>query len=128
MIGYVMLGTNALKKSVEFYDTVLSTLDIIRVSLDDYSASYAPKSQRLNIELYITKPYDGNAATFGNGTMVALEVRSKSQVDLFHVTAVRSGGVNEGDPGHRPSENDPYYAYVRDLDGNKLCVYSNEKD
>ena len=128
MIGYVMLGTNHLQETVKFYDKVLEPLGMIRVYLNDYSAAYAPKSQRSHIELYITKPFDGNDATIGNGSMVAFEVEKKSQVDLFHINALQSGGTNEGYPGHRPSGNDPYYAYARDPDGNKLCAYSNEQD
>ena len=128
MIGYVMVGTNHLQEAVKFYDKVMETLGLIRVSLDDYSAGYATKHQRSHIEFYITKPFDGNVATIGNGSMIALEVESKSQVDLFHATALQSGGFNEGNPGHRPTENDPYYAYTRDLDGNKICAYSNEQD
>ena len=128
MIGYVMVGTNHLKEAVKFYDTVMEPLGIIRVSLNECSAAYAAKNQRSQIELYITKPFDGNVATIGNGSMVAFEVENKSQVDLFHITALQSGGINEGYPGHRPSGNDPYYAYARDPDGNKLCAYSNEQD
>ena len=128
MVGYVMLGTNHLRKAVKFYDKVMQTLDIKRVSFDDYSAGYASKIQQTQIEFYITKPFDGNIATAGNGTMIAFEVRSKSQVNLFHTTALQHGGFNEGNPGHRPTKNDPYYAYARDLDGNKICAYSNQKD
>ena len=74
MIGYVMLGTNHLQEAVKFYDEVMEPLSTIRVSLNDYSAAYAPKSQRSHIELYITQPFDRNDATIGNGSMVAFEV------------------------------------------------------
>ena len=37
------------------------------------------------------------------------------------------GGKNEGLPGIRPSGGDVYYAYVRDLDGNKICAYTNSE-
>ena len=33
---------------------------------------------------------------------------------------VKNGGINEGSPLIRLGD---YYAYIRDLDGNKICAY-----
>ena len=33
---------------------------------------------------------------------------------------LKNGGTNEGLPGIRSGD---YYAYIRDLDGNKICAY-----
>ena len=41
----------------------------------------------------------------------------------FHQLGITNGGQNEGDPGTHPTKNDPYYAYLRDLDVNKFCAY-----
>ena len=69
----------------------------------------------------MTQPFDGNAATVGNGVMVALECESKEQVDKVYQKAIELGGKCEGPVGDR---SDNFYAgYFRDPDGNKLNAY-----
>jgi predicted lactoylglutathione lyase len=71
--------------------------------------------------LAVTKPFDGNPATVGNGVMVALQARSKDAVDALHEKALELGAQDEGAPGPR---GDGFYAgYFRDLDGNKLNAF-----
>ncbi len=70
----------------------------------------------------MTKPFDGNAATFGNGSMTAIEAPSRAAVDAFHRAALAHGGSDEGAPGLRPFHAHFYAAYVRDPDGNKLSA------
>jgi len=54
---------------------------------------------------------------------VAFEAASRAAVDAFHAAALAAGGTHEGPPGIREHYHPDYYgAYVRDLDGNKLCV------
>ncbi len=69
-----------------------------------------------------TEPHDKNAATVGNGVMIALKVGSREQVDALHAKALTLGGTDEGQPGPR-GEHGFYGAYFRDLDGNKLNAY-----
>ena len=69
----------------------------------------------------IIKPYDGNAATVGNGTMVALAVDKPEKVHALHARALELGGTNEGDAG--PRQSGFYAGYFRDLDGNKLNAF-----
>ncbi len=85
--------------------------------------AHAPKVAPHKIEFYVCKPFNQNRASFGNGTMIAFSVNSTESVDQFHKIGLENGGKNEGYPGNRPTENDPYYAYLRDIDGNKICVY-----
>ena len=50
-------------------------------------------------------------------------------VNKCHKLLIINGGANEGDPGPRPHYSDcGYYAYGRDLDGNKLLFYCDAKD
>lgn len=70
----------------------------------------------------MTKPYDGNAATVGNGVMVALVVMTPEQVDAMYAKALELGGTDEGAPGPR-GDSGFYAAYFRDLDGNKLNAF-----
>jgi predicted lactoylglutathione lyase len=69
----------------------------------------------------LTKPFDGNAATVGNGVMVAFEASDKDQVQRLYDIALANGGSDEGSPGDRGGG---FYAgYFRDPDGNKLNAF-----
>ena len=77
------------------------------------------------IELYIIKPYNKIPASIGNGTMIAFLAESKEIVNQFHVAGLKNGALDEGKPG--PRHGNDYYAYIRDLDGNKICAYTDSK-
>ena len=124
MIGFVMIGTNDLETSSKFYDATLFPLGIVKILNTERYIGYAKKNNQ-NITLYITKPFNKEAATNGNGTMIALLAESRAMVDKFHSIALEKGGVSEGLPGLRHDNN--YYAYIRDLEGNKICAYSTSK-
>ena len=42
----------------------------------------------------ICHPYDGNAATVGNGVMIALAVDSRDKVDALYARALELGGTS----------------------------------
>ena len=123
MFAFVTIGTNNLKASAKFYDEILLPFDIVQVDSDERYAGYANINFRKKIELYIMKPYNKEAATIGNGTMITFLADSKKIVDQFHAIGLENGGIDAGSPGPRHGEH--YYAYIRDLDGNKICAYSN---
>ncbi|HQR24537.1 MAG TPA: VOC family protein [Steroidobacteraceae bacterium] len=120
MIGYVTLGTNDLRRAAAFYDALLAGIGAGRFMESDRFIAWAvaPDKPALGVIL----PYDGKAATVGNGTMVALVVDSNAKVDAMHAKAVALGGKDEGAPGPR-GDSGFYAAYFRDLDGNKLNCY-----
>ena len=124
MIGYFMYGTNNLDKSTKFYDSFIDQLEMVKVEDENEFISYAKKDNPKKIIFYITSPFDGGNASFGNGTMVAFKVLSKKIVDNVHRLAIENGGINEGDPGTREGYDNMYFAYFRDLDNNKICVYA----
>ena len=69
----------------------------------------------------VIKPFDGKAATVGNGVMVALVVDARRRSRLFTRRRSRSAGRTKARPGPR---GDGFYAgYFRDLDGNKLNAF-----
>lgn len=72
--------------------------------------------------LAITKPFDGNSATVGNGVMVALAVKTPEQVDALYAKAIELGATDEGPSGPR-GDGGFYAGYFRDLDGNKLNFF-----
>ena len=127
MIGYVMVGTNNLDKAIIFYDEVLKTINLTRKDTDDVCAGYTQNNGDGSIEFYVTKPANKKTATFGNGTQVSFLVSSREIVDKFHEIALKAGGTSEGSGGERPEGSGVYYSYIRDLDGNKICAFTNNK-
>ena len=119
MIGYVTLGTNDLPRAAAFYDALLAEVGAKR--LWDTPTGIAWGSAMNRPSLVLMKPYDGQAATVGNGVMVALGVDSKEKVDRVYAKAMQLGARDEGRVGPR---GDTFYAgYFRDPDGNKLNVF-----
>ena len=119
MIGYVTLGTNDLPRAAAFYDPLLAEIGAKRIF--DSGRGIGWGVSQTQPSLGILKPYDENAATVGNGVMVALVVDSREKVDRVHRKALELGGKDEGAVGPR---GDSFYAgYFRDLDGNKLNVF-----
>jgi len=127
MIGYVMVGTNNLDKAIIFYDEVLKIINLIRKDTDEVCAGYTQTNGDGNIEFYVTKPANMKTATFGNGTQVSFLVSSREIVDKFHEVGLKAGGTSEGSGGERPEGSGVYYSYIRDLDGNKICAFTNNK-
>ena len=127
MIGYVMVGTNNLDKAIIFYDEVLKIINLTRKDTDDVCAGYTQNNGDGSIEFYVTKPANKKTATFGNGTQVSFLVSSREIVDKFHEIALKAGGASEGSGGERPEGSGVYYSYIRDLDGNKICAFTNNK-
>jgi len=124
MLGYVMLGTNNIAKAKAFYDAILAPLGATpyaAYSSEDRAFYTVGAGQPL---FGVTKPQDGGKANFGNGTMVAFPAKTRAIIDAVHAKALALGGKDEGAPGVRGSDPNGFYAaYMRDLDGNKLCVF-----
>lgn len=123
MIGYVTLGTSDLARAARFYDAIAAELGTGRMMEFDSFIAWGTPGGGAGIGL--TKPFDGQAATVGNGVMVALEARDRDQVHRLYDIALANGGTCEGPPGPR---GDTFYAgYFRDPDGNKLNAFLMEQ-
>jgi catechol 2,3-dioxygenase-like lactoylglutathione lyase family enzyme len=121
MLAYATVGTNDLPRAAAFYDALLAEIGGRRFMEEPgYFIAWATGQQGAG--LGVTIPFNRQAATVGNGCMVALQAGSREQVDTLYRKALELGGTDEGAPGQR-SEGF-YAAYFRDLDGNKLnCCY-----
>lgn len=119
MIGYTCVGTNDLDKAVHFYSELLGLLGGKPFFKTDRGVGWgvAPDQPMFSV----LKPFDGQAATVGNGCMVALSAANPEQVQALHAKALALGGSDEGAPGPRGEKF--YGAYFRDLDGNKLAAF-----
>lgn len=120
MIGYVTLGTSDLPRAARFYDAIAAELGTGRMMESDSFIAWGTPGGGAGIGL--TKPFDGNAPTVGNGVMVALQASDTDQVDRLHSIALANGGTCEGLPGPR-GDGGFYAAYFRDPDGNKLNAF-----
>ena len=120
MIGYLTVGTNDFEQGIAFYDALFSALGIKRLWTVENMAGWGVSRDQTAFCLAI--PFDGQEATIGNGSMVALKVKDRESVKRVHEKALALGGTNEGDPAPR-GDHGVYAAYFRDLDGNKLNAY-----
>jgi len=119
MIGYVTLGTNDLAGHAPFYDALAKELGASRMMDNDRFIAWGTPGGDAGIGL--TKPFDGQPATVGNGVMAALAAKDRAQVDRLYAIALENGGTDEGAPGERfPGF---YAAYFRDPAGNKLNAF-----
>ena len=126
MLYYVTLGTNALPRARAFYGPVLAALGLVDLRPDAEEGCYG-RAGDADPSLYIVTPYDGQPATNGNGTMLALAAPTRAAVRAFYEAALANGGSDEGAPGLRYAENF-YSCYVRDPDGNKLSAVCNRPE
>ncbi len=124
MYSHTTVGTNDFKVSKAFYDAVLGTLGIacFETSAEHGFAGYA-RDPMAPPQFFITRPFDRAPASVGNGMMIAFHATERRLVDAFHAAGLAAGGTDEGAPGLRPHYHPDYYgAYLRDPDGNKICV------
>ncbi len=116
MLAYVTLGSNKKEESLKFYDAVLGELGAKRAFANDRLQFYSNGSSMLAVG----GPFDGEAASVGNGVMPALGAPDNETVDRVYKKAIEMGAQCEGEPGQRMPVF--YGAYFRDPDGNKICV------
>ncbi|MEM9015092.1 MAG: VOC family protein [Pseudomonadota bacterium] len=119
MIGYVTLGTNDIEKSAAFYDALLGEMGASRMMEDDTFVAWNTGPGQPGVS--VIKPHNGEAATVGNGVMVAIACDSPETVDRLYNKAIELGAVDEGPAGPRGDQF--YVGYFRDLDGNKLNFF-----
>ena len=98
---------------------VATTLATLVIALPVAWHIVCQKPEFRNLLLFaVTLPFDGNPATFGNGTMATIGAKDRDQVAALHAAALANGGSDEGAPGLR--DNGHFVAYWRDPDGNKM--------
>lgn len=130
MISHVHIGIGDFDRAFAFYSAILPVLGLeLKFSEPDkgWAGWMMPTAAR---PLFlIGLPFDRQAASPGNGQMVALLAPSRAAVDRCHALALDRGAMSEGAPGPRPHYHADYYgAYFRDPDGNKLCVCCHQPE
>ncbi|MCP5265243.1 MAG: VOC family protein [Burkholderiaceae bacterium] len=120
MFSHVMIGTNNLEKAKAFYDALLGTLGVPPGMVDRHRVFWRTKTGTFAVTL----PINGQAATFANGGTLGFACESPEQVDAWHAAGCAHGGTScEEPPGVREgAAGRLHLAYLRDLDGNKICA------
>ncbi len=121
MFTHIVVGSNDIARSKKFYDAIFEAMDIPPSEIHPNGRLvYAKHGQRF----VVTKPLDGKPATGANGGTIGLEAASPAMADAWHKAGVANGGqAIENPPGVRQTGMGPLYlAYLRDPDGNKLCI------
>lgn len=126
MFSHVTLGIADPDRALAFYRPLAAALGLVErfAEIEDgrFWAGFAPPDRPRPLFI-LTRPWDGTAPTAGNGTMVAFQLQTRTEVDRLHARALALGGANEGAPGLRTQYHADYYGgYLRDPDGNKLCL------
>jgi catechol 2,3-dioxygenase-like lactoylglutathione lyase family enzyme len=129
MISHTSLGVGDFARAFRFHAAVMDALGHVLRFRDDTRPWAGWQGAGGGRPLFlICRPYDGGAATPGNGAMVALLAPSRAAVDAAHAAALAHGGACEGAPGLRPHYHSDYYgAYFRDPDGNKIGVCCHDR-
>lgn len=118
-VSYMTVGSNRLEEAKAFYDALLGSIGMAGVH-EHASGGRLYRGKGTGM-FGVLGPYDGAPACVGNGVMGGFDFETREAVDAFHAKALELGGTCEGPPGERMPG--VYFAYFRDLDGNKLCGY-----
>ena len=127
MYSHVFVGVTDFERALAFYRPLLAMLGMTERFCDATRpwAGWQVPGQARPLFL-IGAPFGGEHAP-GNGQMTAFLAPTRAHVDEAHALALAHGGSDAGAPGLRPDYHTHYYgAYVRDPDGNKLCVACHE--
>jgi len=130
MFSHVMVGSNDIERSKQFYDAVLGVLGAGEPLRNQAKTGHNRLFYRHDGETFcVSEPINGGAATFANGGTIGFKCTSAEQVRAFHDAALAHGGTSiEDPPGLREGKMGAMYlAYVRDPDGNKLCALHRPK-
>lgn len=130
MIAYVTVGVDDIARAKRFYTAFLPALGY-ELQEGPEGLSFAlpvpPGQSPVLPDFYVKHPFDGRAASAGNGSMVAFQARNQKQVRDIHAAALIAGGSDEGQPGFRASYGPRFYVgYLRDPHGNKIALFSSD--
>ena len=117
ILSHVSVGTNDFARARRFYEAVLATLGC-RIVMEHPGAVAFGRDYP---EFWVQAPFDGKAASTGNGSHFGFNAESREEVDRFYAAALANGAKPDGEPGGREDYGEPYYGcFVRDLDGHKI--------
>lgn len=115
-MNYFVVGTNNMEASVNFYNSLFADTEFKQTFATDRMTYW----QAGDFAFATAIPFNKEAATNGNGTMVGFSVGSAEEVTRLYNKVIELGGSCEGEPCQKGPM---FSAYVRDLDQNKICFF-----
>lgn len=129
MFSHVTLGVADVEQARDLYAALMAILNLEPKFHEAGIMAGWQLPGDLHTLFVVCQPYDEQPASAGNGSMVAFKAQTRAQVDRCHAAALAAGATCEGPPGLRPHYHADYYGtYVRDPDGNKICVCCHEAE
>jgi len=119
MIDHITFGVTDFARSTAFYDLAFAPLGVRRLFDVPLEHSDGVKVTGYGDDRpwFWLAEQDATSGLFH----VALQAKSRADIDAFHAAAVRAGGVDNGAPGLRPHYHPDYYgAFVLDPDGHNI--------
>ncbi|MGR3756465.1 MAG: VOC family protein [Tranquillimonas sp.] len=130
MIACVTIGADDLVRAKRFYSALLPALGYASGEKSRGLCYVLPRTTRRCAALpgfHVRPPFDGLAASAGNGAMIAFEARRQKQVRDLHSAALAAGGSDEGGPGFRATCGPRVHVgYLRDPRDNKIALLSDD--
>ena len=124
MLNHVMIGSNDIERSRDFYNAVLGVLG---ASAPMEHVNDTGQTRLFYIHngsnFSVSEPINGEPVTAANGSTIGFLCNSPEQVKEFHDVAVANGGTSiEEPPGPRGgSMGVMHLCYFKDPDGHKIC-------
>ena len=125
MFNHVMVGSNDIDRSEQFYNAVLGVLGAGAPMRNAAPSGHLRLFYRHDGGTFcVSEPINDEPASCANGATIGFKCASAEQVREFHDVAVQHGGSSiEEPPGLREGAMGALHlSYVRDPDGNKLCA------
>ncbi|MFZ9014913.1 MAG: VOC family protein [Alphaproteobacteria bacterium] len=125
MLNHIMIGSNNINKSKNFYNAVLGVLGAGEAvehvnSTGQGRLFYIHDGSTFSV----SEPINGQPANAANGSTIGFVCNSPEQVKEFHDVAIANGGTSiEAPPGPRAGHpaGSVHLCYFRDPDGHKIC-------
>ncbi|KID57604.1 glyoxalase [Pseudoalteromonas luteoviolacea] len=114
-MNYFVVGTNDMPAAINFYNALFEHTPFTQTYATDRMTFW--QAEDPDAAFAVATPFNQEAATNGNGTMLGFNVGSADEVTRLYHKALALGGSCEGEPKQRGPK---FSAYIRDLDKNKL--------
>ena len=124
MLNHVMIGSNDIEKTKNFYSAVLGVLGAGE-PMEHVNETGQTRLFYIHdgSTFSISEPINGEPVSIANGSTIGFVCDSPEQVKEFHDTAVTNGGISvEDPPGPRDGTMGTMpLCYFLDPDGHKIC-------
>lgn len=124
MLSHIMIGSNNIEKTKQFYNAVLAVVGAQEPFVNVSNSGHTRLFYLHNGSTFsISEPINNEPVSTANGSTIGFECSSPEQVKEFHDVAIANGGISvEDPPGPRSSNMGVMHlCYFLDPDGHKIC-------